>query len=123
MNNLIVSQGSMLAGGTLPPNIPGTVNVAGSSGSTRSTGVGQVTSQLITAASSPTGAAPSVVIKQDLPRENMALVRAAQATGPARRPNPTQSMEHGGKGPSTFLKQVLGGHLPMSWLFAGPKGR
>ena len=48
MDIAIISQGSMLASGASNPAVPGTASGARAGGTTRSNGVGKVSSQLIT---------------------------------------------------------------------------
>ncbi len=119
MNTLIVSPGSMLSSGTQNPSIPGTDGAAKASVSTRSSGVGR-NGTIITAAPSISAVTASPAVTKDIRAGNAAV----QAMNKPQKYPGAQAFQSGGdKGPSTFQQKVLGGHLPMSWLTAGPKGR
>ena len=119
MDSLILSQGSMLASGATKPAIPGTPG-GSRSGGTQSNGVGKVSSMLVTVAGSPSEVRTPAVVTKFMRQGDAALV---QANKPSRYAAPAVAKSGGGDGPSTFLQKVLGGHLPMSWLTAGPRGR
>lgn len=102
MDTLIISQGSMLMSGATTPRIPGTPAGEKASGNT-----GPVVQ------ADPASAGR-------IRRNNASLLKAATTPN---YPKPAASQSRGGKGPSTFVQKVLGGHLPASWLFAGFKGR
>jgi len=118
VDNLIISQGSMLASGARKIPIPGTPSASGSGG-TRSNGVGKSSSMLVTAAGSPSADHTVAVNTSALRRSSSTLV---QANKPTRYAAPAVNRSGGGKGPSTFMQKVLGGHLPMSWLTASSRG-
>jgi|GEM_PF-3951400 len=120
MDSLIISQGSMLASGATNPAIPGTPGGSKGGGGTRSTGVGKVTSMLVTAAGHPSAVHTSSAVTTAIRKGESALV---EANSPSKYSGPKVAPMGEGNGPSTFLSKVLGGHLPMSWLTAGPKGR
>ncbi len=102
MDNLIVSPGSMLMSGVRTPAIPGTP-------------VGEKSGAV-----APSAGRTSPAVTRDLRRNQAALVSASEKP---KYPRPGAFTPKVGRGPSTFLQKVLGGHLPMSWLTAGPKGR
>ncbi|HCH62646.1 MAG: hypothetical protein CL927_12490 [Deltaproteobacteria bacterium] len=102
MDNLIISQGSMLMAGARPPAVPGTSAGAKAGGN-----------------KAPVVRANPAVANH-IRRGNSTLLAAAKTPN---YPKPAASQSRVDQGPSTFLQKVLGGHLPASWLFAGPKGR
>ena len=102
VDTLIISQGSMLMSGATTPKIPGTPAGEKASGTTK---------PVVRADSSSAGR---------IRRNNSSLLKAATTPN---YPKPAASQSRASKGPSTFMQKVLGGHLPASWLFAGPKGR
>ncbi len=67
MDIAIISQGSMLASGASNPAVPGTASGARAGGTTRSNGVGKVSSQPITAAGSPAQGLPPTTIQPSTP--------------------------------------------------------
>ena len=102
VDTLIISQGSMLMSGATTPKIPGTP--AGEKAKVNRTPVVR--------------ADPALSGK--IRRNNSSLLKSAAKPN---YPKPAASQSSVGKGPSTFVQKVLGGHLPASWLFAGFKGR
>lgn len=117
MDNLILSQGSLLASGARNPAIPGTPGASKVGAATRSAGPSK---GLITVAGSRSDVRTPGVVTSAIRRGQAAVT---QATKPTRYVVPPGPRSGAGKGPSTFMKQVLGGHLPMTWLTSGPQGR
>ena len=116
----IISQGSMLSSGASNPAIPSTPSGAKAGGGTRSNGVGKVSSQMITVAGHPSGVRMPDVVVGAARKAHLSLSEAVKPRSVAAKPLLTKG---GDSGPSTFLEKVLGGHLPTSWLVAGPRGR
>lgn len=125
MDNLIISQGTMLSSGATNPNVPGTKTHTTGGTSVQSTGVGKVTSTLISAGASLSGNYNSGAIEDGIRRSVSATWQAATPKGLAKelQVNPTRAAaekQRAQGGPSTFVQKVLGGHLPTSWLLSGP---
>ena len=112
MDNLIISQGSLLASGATRPAIPGTPG-GSRPASTRSTGVGGGSGMLVTASNSPSRIRTPAAVTRAIRQSNSELIRANR---PERYQGPTPKPMATNAGPSTFLRQALGGQLPMSWL-------
>lgn len=110
----IISQGTMLSSGAQNPAVPGTNSAAGAGKGTSSNGVGRVSSQIITAGRSPSEVRTPGVVVSATRKAERALSAAVKPRSVAAKPLLTRG---GQKGPSTFLQQTLGGHLPTSWLF------
>ena len=109
----IISQGSLLSSGARKPAIPGTPGGAAAGGVTRSNGVGRVSSQVVTTGGHPAKVRmPDVVVSAGR-KAHLSLAEAVKPRSVAAKPLLTRSAD---KGPSTFLQQVLGGHLPTSWI-------
>ena len=102
MDNIIVSSGSMLMSGVQTPAIPGTP--VGDKAASSAPSVGR--------------ASPAVI--RNIRQGQAALVKASEKP---KYPKPGAFKPSVGRGPSTFLQKVMGGHLPMSWLTTGPRGR
>lgn len=119
MDSLILSQGTLLASGSANPAIPGTPSAERAGGGTRSSGVGQSSSMLISAKGSPSAVRTPAAVTTAIRRGDAALSRVSD---PARYRGPQVPKTATSDGPSTFTAKVLGGHLPMSWLTAGARG-
>lgn len=109
----IISKGALLSSGARKPSVPGTPAGAAAGGVTRSNGIGRVSSQIVTAGGHPAKVRmPDVVVSAGR-RAHLSLAEAVKPRSVAAKPLLTKEAD---KGPSTFLQQVLGGHLPTSWI-------
>ena len=109
----IISQGSMLSSGASKMAIPGTAAGVAVGRVTRSNGIGRVSSQVITTGGHPAKVRMPDVVVGAARKAHLSLSEAVKPRTVSAKPLLTRESD---KGPSTFLQQVLGGHLPTSWI-------